>query len=119
MTDRVVPAYTTEIDGQLLFQCSDYNLKYTGQILVLADRAGDLLQQLQPFELGVQPALSDSAPDVRMVQGFSIGPYERTKDNNIGKCKQRYSRFGAKPAGTLCFKPQPAQYDGNENSCGH
>jgi hypothetical protein len=53
----VVPAQTAEIDGQLVLQAAQYDLKNTGQILPLTDRARDPVQQIEAAELTVQPCL--------------------------------------------------------------
>jgi hypothetical protein len=54
---RLIEADAAEIDGELVFERADHHLEDARQILPLADRASDLLQQVQPFELRLQLAL--------------------------------------------------------------
>ena len=53
----VVQADAAEIDRQVLLHAAQYDLKDALQVLPLADRAGNLLQQAQPRHLRTQASL--------------------------------------------------------------
>src|SRR5262249_34264492 len=50
----VIEANTPEIDRQIIFETSDDHLENASQILPLADAACDVVQQIHPFQLGMQ-----------------------------------------------------------------
>ena len=54
---RVIGAKTTKVDVQLVLQRPDHHLENAREILTLADRTGDLLQQIQVLQARLELAL--------------------------------------------------------------